>query len=629
MGKAYDTLLEKLQSNGFKVQHHGQDRARAQCPGHNGEDYNLSLAVGDQGVMLKCHSYDCPAEDVAKAVGLTLNDLFDAGGKAVYDYGNGHKVIRTRTRDGKKIVQSGHPGAVGPTTLYQHPDSEPITAPSEFVVLVEGEKSVDAALRLGWRCVTTWPGGAKGVTHVDLSPLYGKRIVIVADNDEPGFRAALELRQKLDTMAEVLGVWTAPGEFGCKRSVDDVWVDGGQIADLIAADLTLLEEPIEGEEQPTRQAVTTWMSEVESKSMKFLWDGIIPSGCLTVFAGQGGVAKSTFALWLAGQITKGSLKGALMGKPGRVLYISHEDSLAEVVKPRAVANGVVTEMLGQLGIYSTEIRATMVPRLPDDIDAIRDAIEKSGAKIVIIDPIASTISGDTDKVVEVRAALDPLNVIGQELGVSIIAIAHLRKGSGASSHLISGSHAYRDAARCVLLFAKDEEAGQTVFTVEKSNYGESGHSYSFNVEVVDHLTDSGEVTRVGTIRGVAPSALSAADVINASAGTATKGGKDKVTSVQVAAYIESMGNTAFRNANVEAEFPEAHGAHIRKLLLELKTRGLIASVGPSLWQATRFTDTAPPEPTDYCKVCGRDEPCMRQHTSEEYAAARARSMSPR
>src|SRR5678816_1740365 len=116
MPAAYARFLEALDSHGFKYKADGRGRARAQCPGHNGDDLNLAVAIGDQGVLLRCHSYDCPAEDIARALGLELTDLFDADGRAVYDYGNGHQVFRYRTREGKEIVQKNHPGKV--TQLY-------------------------------------------------------------------------------------------------------------------------------------------------------------------------------------------------------------------------------------------------------------------------------------------------------------------------------------------------------------------------------------------------------------------------------------------------------------------------------------------------------------------------------
>ena len=443
MGKAFDTFLERLRAGGFKIENHGRDRARSQCPAHRGEDTNLSIAVGDQGLLVSCKSYACPPEDIMHAVGLTLGDMFDNGRDQRWTFPDGRTVVRSATREGKRIIQQNVPKDAPSLPLLRHPLSEPLESPSEFVVVVEGEKSVHAALMLGYRCVTTWPQGAKQAENADLSLLHGRQVVLIADNDEQGMQAMATIQRRLEPFATVLGVWTAPGELGSKRGIDDIWADGGTLADLVPA--TNLPKP--KEEEPDTKAVLTWLGGIESRAVSFLWDGMIPAGCVTILAGQGGVAKSTFSLWLAGQLTRGTLPGIHYGQPQRVLMVSHEDSLAEVVKPRAVANGVDVALVGQLGIYSREVGATLVPRLPSDLDALRQAIDESGAKVIIIDPVASTIEGDTDKVVDVRAALDPLNALGHELGVSFIAIAHLKKGGGAGSDLISGSHAYRDAAR--------------------------------------------------------------------------------------------------------------------------------------------------------------------------------------
>ena len=60
--------------------------------------------------------------------------------------------------------------------LKQHPD--------KTVLLVEGEKTADAATKLINTAVcTTWMGGADGIKTVDLKPLYGRRIVLWPDND--------------------------------------------------------------------------------------------------------------------------------------------------------------------------------------------------------------------------------------------------------------------------------------------------------------------------------------------------------------------------------------------------------------------------------------------------------------
>jgi len=53
------------------------------------------------------------------------------------------------------------------------------------VLVCEGEKSADAARQLGF-VATTSPHGAKSASKADLSPLAGKEVVILPDNDEDG-----------------------------------------------------------------------------------------------------------------------------------------------------------------------------------------------------------------------------------------------------------------------------------------------------------------------------------------------------------------------------------------------------------------------------------------------------------
>src|SRR5947207_2081899 len=61
---------------------------------------------------------------------------------------------------------------------------------SATVVLVEGEKTADAAQRLLPSMVaTTWPGGSNAYRHVDFTPLRGREVVCVPDADEPGRNA--------------------------------------------------------------------------------------------------------------------------------------------------------------------------------------------------------------------------------------------------------------------------------------------------------------------------------------------------------------------------------------------------------------------------------------------------------
>jgi hypothetical protein len=577
---AYARLLEALSSHGYKYKADGRGRARAQCPSHNGEDLNLAIAIGDQGVLLRCHSYDCPAEDIAKAVGLELRDLFDQDGHAIYHYANGHDVLRFRTRDGKEIVQRNHPGKI--TELYRDPASQRIED-AEFVVVVEGEKSVDAALRLGLPCVTTWPGGASAVDHVNIDPLIGKRIRLIADNDEPGRAAMAHLEARLRGMATVESISTAPIE---KQGVDDIWLDGGELSDLVPLDVS----PYKADQpEPERRYSLRDLTKVRTRKARFLWDGVLPYGSLVLFGGKGGTGKSTFAIWLAGLLTVGKLKGHLFGEPGNVLYVSHEDGVEEIVVPRLIANGVDIERFRILDIHAKNQSGVSIPRLPEDMELIRQAVREFDAKLVIIDPITSTLSGDNDKLADVRAMLDPLNQMGQELGVGVIAIAHFKKGAGSQSDMVSGSHAYRDASRAMLLFAKeehlDDEADDnppTIITLDKSNVGPSGQSYQFQSTPVEIPLDDGQMGTTTRIDWLGGSKQNVGQIINREQSSG-----QGALSNDIKNYLDSL-TGAVGSKEILAAFPDEKQSTVYSVLKRLKQRGLIDSPAWGVYQSVRF-----------------------------------------
>jgi len=76
--------------------------------------------------------------------------------------------------------------------------------PGARVISVEGEKTADAAqVYFPDRVATTWSGGANAVDKTDHSPEYSREVAIWPDNDEPGFRAALNKAKLLAGKADV------------------------------------------------------------------------------------------------------------------------------------------------------------------------------------------------------------------------------------------------------------------------------------------------------------------------------------------------------------------------------------------------------------------------------------------
>jgi len=72
-----------------------------------------------------------------------------------------------------------------------------VANPNASVLIVEGEKTADAAqaqLDPAKTVVTTWPGGANAIAHVDWIQLYGRKVILWPDNDVQGLSAMLHVR---------------------------------------------------------------------------------------------------------------------------------------------------------------------------------------------------------------------------------------------------------------------------------------------------------------------------------------------------------------------------------------------------------------------------------------------------
>lgn len=122
-----------------------------------------------------------------------------------------------------------------PRPLYNLPSlaAAPNDAP---VLLVEGEKTADAAQMLFPRCaVLTWSGGANAVGKTDWSPLIGRAVIIWPDNDAPGFKAALEIGSLLKSTAASVHIVLPPISLPEKWDVADLPPDGFDLYEALNA----------------------------------------------------------------------------------------------------------------------------------------------------------------------------------------------------------------------------------------------------------------------------------------------------------------------------------------------------------------------------------------------------------
>lgn len=268
----------------------------------------------------------------------------------------------------------------------------------------------------------------------------------------------------------------------------------------------------------SRRVVTTRADTVRAIRQRFAFAALVPLEVLTVVAGRAGEGKTSLVIhWLA-LATRGLLPGDFAGIPVTVAVSAIEDSKS-VLKSKLVAADadlsrvVFLELANSVDGEDLEDR----PRFPADLAAIEAALIEVDAKIWLIDPLTSAIAGDTNKRDDVRFAIDPAHALARRLSIAIIGIVHFGKGTGRAGDKISGSHALRDVARSVITVATDEESGDRIMSLDKSNYSsEAGTSRRFRLENTIVQGDDGEELHVPRVLELGHSDISVQDLINRS-----------------------------------------------------------------------------------------------------------------
>lgn len=278
------------------------------CPAHEDRTPSLSIKDGDDGRALLCCHAGCSVESICAALTLTSADLFTARdttparrngkpqsarkkaaqlfpsandalkklersmgkhsarwvylnprGKPVgiivrWDRSEGGKDIRpiSRSDDGKSWLAGG---MVIPRPLFRLP--ELLAAPSGSIVcVVEGEKAAEAAAQLGL-VATTSPHGSKSAAKADWSPLAGRSVVILPDNDAAGDAYATDVAA-LAVQAGATSVRTV--------RLSDLWSElpkGGDIVEFI--------EHCAGDHGSVRK-------EIEAIALETRTESLVPSG---------------------------------------------------------------------------------------------------------------------------------------------------------------------------------------------------------------------------------------------------------------------------------------------------------------------------------------------------------------
>lgn len=251
-----------------------QNGYRACCPAHEDSEPSMSVREGDDGrILVRCYK-GCDFPAIAYSMGLTQSFFMppsevgverDASGQprkkrdrgklvATYDYQDERGELLYQVERWEKLVDGekvkdfpvrrpkeggGWTYNLGETqrVLYRLPQllAADRDAP---ILIVEGEKHVDALANLGFVATCNPGGAAAGKSRGKWRPkfseqLAGRRVIILPDNDDPGRGHAENVAESLAGIGVGARVLDLPG-LGEKDDVID-WLARGGTADELRA----------------------------------------------------------------------------------------------------------------------------------------------------------------------------------------------------------------------------------------------------------------------------------------------------------------------------------------------------------------------------------------------------------
>jgi len=224
------------------------------------------------------------------------------------------------------------------------------------------------------------------------------------------------------------------------------------------------------------------LSDVEPKSVKWLWPNVIPKGKLSLLAGHPGQGKSTLTAEIAAIVSTGR-KWPVSGvhaDVGKVTILSAEDDVADTITPRVMAAGGDLDKI-------TFLDSVVVNQKERSFDLSTDLkeLEELDTDLLIIDPFSAYLSGiDTNNNADVRNFLKPLTRLMEQKGLTILAVSHLNKSEKIDAiSRVSGSMAFVAVARAVHYLQPDpDNSERRLFFPQKNNLGRDGEGFAFSIE---------------------------------------------------------------------------------------------------------------------------------------------------
>lgn len=241
-----------------------------------------------------------------------------------------------------------------------------------------------------------------------------------------------------------------------------------------------------------RSAVIKSMNRYKTTPIRWLEEGRIALGKLTLIAGDPGLGKSFITLDMAARVSRGKLPRPSKASPltlgGQVVLLNAEDDAGDTIKPRLEAmDADLTRIHLFEGVVQPMGRCVNLTQLDTDIRLFAQTLKKiENLKLIIIDPI-SAYMGKTDSHnnADVRSVLAQLARLAQWTGAAVVCVTHLNKDAGGKRAIYRamGSLAFTAAARAVHLVSKHpDDASKRVVAPVKNNLSEESSPRVYRID---------------------------------------------------------------------------------------------------------------------------------------------------
>jgi hypothetical protein len=469
---------------------------------------NIGLLLGAPSGGLIDIDLDCPEAILAAPLLLPHTDMVSGRissprshqfyrvttpptkASAKYKDDGGKSLVELRSTGAQTIV----PPSVHPTgeAVTWHADGEPALVQIADLARTVRQVAAAALLARHWPAVGSRHDLALALTGglllagwaAEQAERFLSAVVTAAGDEEPDDRlkAVQTTAEKIEAGENVTG-WPTAAELltgdGAKAvALAREWL--GIVPTLDGNTTTINDEPL----TTAPKLVTTGLDTIDPEPLRWLVPDIIPSGKLTLFAGDGGHGKSSLTLALTAAVTTGKPAFGLTydaPPPGDVLLVSCEDDYQDTIIPRLLAAHADLGRVRRVDGVRTQ-SGKLAPFSLAHFQAIEDELTKRPTvRLIIIDPAGAYVGGaDDHKDSELRALLGPLAEVAARHDVSVILVKHLSKNTTARAvNRVMGSAGYVNAVRAAFLIVPDDKEDRRLFLRLKANLSPASVGFAF------------------------------------------------------------------------------------------------------------------------------------------------------